>query len=104
MSHNSSNWLRNSFFFLLIIQFAPTAVQTIKKDYDEIISTKTKVGSIRIKGAISDTALYAQHIKTFFEEESIKAILLKVESPGAFAGASASLNYVIRSLKATHHK
>jgi len=104
MSQTSSNWIRNIFFLLLIVQLAPTVIQTVKKYYDEIISAKTKVGIITIKGPISDTSLHAQHLKTFFEDESIKAILLKVDSPGGFAGASASLNYVIRSLKATHHK
>jgi protease-4 len=101
---SSSNWLRNIFLLLLIVQFAPVVIKNVKQYYEDAVTPKTKVGIITIKGPISDTSVYVQQFKTFCEETSIKAILLKVDSPGGFAGASASLHHVIRALKELHHK
>jgi len=101
---SSSHWIRNIFFLMLIIQMAPLVIKTVKQYYEDTISPKTKVGILTIKGTISDTSLYVQQFKTFCEDDSIKAILLKVDSPGGIAGASASLHHVIRSLKELHHK
>ena len=52
------------------------------------IKKKEKVGIIEIKGVILDSKTVAAQLKKFREDDSIKAIVLRVESPGGAVGPS----------------
>jgi protease-4 len=45
-----------------------------------------KIGIIEITGVISDSKNTIQELKTFREDESIKAIILRIDSPGGSVG------------------
>ncbi len=99
-----SEILRNIFFFLLIAQFAPTAIKSIKTQYSGFLEPKTKVALIPIKGAISSSETYIKNLKKYFEDKEIKAIVLQVECPGGVSGSSQDIFYEILHLKNKHNK
>lgn len=52
------------------------------------IAFTNKVGVIPIVGAIEDSTVLLKQIKHFTEDNSIKAIILRIDSPGGGVGAS----------------
>lgn len=94
-----SDYLKNTFWLLVILQLAPTLMRTIKLQYEPFLETKSKVGVLNIKGTIYDATTYIHDIRKFFENEEIKAIVLKIESPGGSPGASQALFNEIKELK-----
>jgi protease IV len=94
-----SDYLKNIFWLLIILQLAPTLVRTIKLQYEPYLEAKSKVGVISIKGTITDSTNHIHDIRKFFENEEIKAIVLKIESPGGAPGASQALFNEIKELK-----
>lgn len=99
-----SDYLRNIFFILLLLQFAPVLIKNIKKQYINYLEPKSKVGCLAIKGTIDDSSYYAHVLKKYFEDSSIKAILLTIESPGGSAGASETIAHEIELLKLEYPK
>lgn len=99
-----SEYLGNIFLLILIMQFAPTVVTTLKKHYKALIEPPAYVGYLAIKGTIDDAGFYRRELKKFFDNKDIKAILLKIESPGGAAGSSESLFNEIAYLKKEHPK
>ncbi len=99
-----SDYLRNTFFILLLLQFAPPLLKGIKKQYSNYLEPKTKVGCLTIKGAITDSSYYAHVLKKYFEDSTIKAILLTIDSPGGSAGSSETIAHEIELLKIEYPK
>jgi protease IV len=58
------------------------------------------VGVIEIAGAIVDSALVIEQIKEFREEDNIKAIVLRIDSPGGGVGPSQEIYREIRKTSA----
>jgi protease IV len=81
-------------FFLLIIAALftigvisiSTLVGTFSGRHTRIFGEK--VGVIEIVGAISDSKTIVDQIKAFREEDAVKAIVLRIDSPGGGVGAS----------------
>lgn len=94
-----SKLLVNAFLLLLFLQYAPPVVKNIKTTYEEILEPRTKVGLISIHGCLEDSATHAKNLKKFFENKEIKAILIKIDSPGGSAGAAQSLFNEIKETK-----
>jgi protease IV len=99
-----SNILRNIFWVLILLQFAPPLLKSIKHSYSDMMKAKTKVGIITIKNTINDSTTYAGQLKKFFEDTEIKAILIKFDCPGGSAGASQALFNEIKELKKQYLK
>lgn len=55
-----------------------------------------KIGVIEIVGAIENSKTIIHHIKTFREHKSIKAIVLRIDSPGGGVGPSQEIYREIR--------
>lgn len=55
-----------------------------------------KVGIIEIKGVISDSKDIIAHLKQFREDDSIKAIVLRIDSPGGSVGPSQEIFREVR--------
>lgn len=53
---------------------------------DGIRSNKKKVGVVEVSGVISDARTPIRHLKRFREDPSIRAIVLRVDSPGGSVG------------------
>lgn len=98
-----SDYLKNIFWLLIILQLAPAFIKNIKTQYEPYLEKKTKVGVICIKGPICNSSKYIKDIKQFFERDDIKAIVLKIDSPGGAAGASQAIFNEIKELKKGIH-
>lgn len=95
--------LKNIFFLLLFLQFMPVLFQGLRKQYGQYIEPRAKVGIITMNGAIADSGLYSKQLEKFFKDSSIKAILLKIDSPGGAAGSSEAIYNELMALKSDPH-
>ena len=91
-----STYIKNIFWVLLLLQVAPLLIKNIKEQYTDLTETKTKVGVITVKGAVYEAGSLVKNIKKFFENDEIKAILLKMEITQAEALAAAK-RYLMKS-------
>lgn len=98
------NLLKNLFFLLLFLQIAPTFIKNIKDQYSSFLSSRSKVAVLTIENNITDASTYIKQLRQFFKREDIKALLLKINSPGGFAGSSQAIFQEILTLKHTHNK
>lgn len=99
-----SEYLGNIFLIILIIQFLPLMINSIKRYYTSLVEPRSQVAYLPIKGVLSDSSSYIKELKKFFENKDIKALLLKIESPGGAAGSSQAIFNEINALKKEHPK
>ncbi|MBT8350664.1 MAG: signal peptide peptidase SppA [Deltaproteobacteria bacterium] len=64
--------------------------------YDDLKAGGEKVGIIEIKGVIADSKVVIHHLKRFREDKSIKAIVLRIDSPGGGVGPSQEIFREVR--------
>lgn len=95
------DYVKNIFFLLILLQIAPSIIKSISKQYSSMWQAQTKVGILPIKGVLSDGTYYIKQLRKFFENDEIKAIVLKIESPGGAAGTSQAIFNEIKELKKT---
>lgn len=98
------NSLKNIFLLLVLLNVAPLLVENIKSQYRTYFVPNTQIGVITIKGNITDSTNYTQALTNFFQDDAIKAILLKIESSGGACGSCQSLFNEIINLKIDHPK
>ncbi len=94
-----TDYLKNAFFLLLFLQIAPLLIKGIKKQYLDFLEPQTKVAYLPINGAIYDSSYYTKHLRKFFKNPDIKAILLRIESPGSAAGSAEAIANELEWLK-----
>ncbi|HVX01057.1 MAG TPA: signal peptide peptidase SppA [Candidatus Babeliaceae bacterium] len=100
-----SDYFKSIFFLLIIVQFTPYIVKSIRKNYANFLEPKIKVGVITFKDELSSSSTYLKDLRDFFMDPSIKAIVLKMtECPGGRAGTSQALFREILDLKKTYNK
>ena len=97
-----SDYIKNIFWVLVLIQFAPILIKSIRTQYSDLLESKTKVGVISIKGTIQNTASSLKEITQIFEEKDIKAIVFKIDSPGGISSSSQALFQEILHYKKEH--
>jgi len=98
------DYLKNIFLIILILQIAPPLVRNIIQQYSKMLEPQTKIGYITIKGFLCDSQYYVRYLKKFFSNDDIKAILLRIDSPGGAAGSSEAIAHEIDILKKEHPK
>jgi protease IV len=95
------------FFILVFSSISASAVAIIvisllfvfgarESGYDDLRAGGEKVGIIEIKGVIADSKDVIHHLKRFREDKSIKAIVLRIDSPGGGVGPSQEIFREIR--------
>ena len=99
-----TDYIKNIFFLLILLQIAPILIMSIKKQYTALLEPRTKVGVISIKGILNDSNFYVKNLKKFFRDTEIKAILLKIDCPGGTAGTAQTIFNEIKALKADYLK
>ena len=97
-----SDYLKNIFWVLLLIQFAPFLIKGIRSQYSDLFEEKTRVGVITIKGMIRSAYPAVKDIKKIFEDKSIKAVVLRVDSPGGGSAAAQSIFHELLHYKKQH--
>jgi len=93
------DYLKNFFFLLIFLQFLPLLIDGLRKQYHQIIEPRTKVGVIMVNGDLADSEYYTKQLTKYFKDASIKAILLKIDSPGGAAGTGETIHNEIIALK-----
>lgn len=101
---NFFDYLKNIFIILIFLQIAPVLVKNIKKQYSKLLSPRTHVGLIKIKGVLYNSNRYNKYLNKYFKDEYIKAILLKIDCPGSSAGTSQAIFNEIQALKKEYDK
>ena len=95
------------FFFLTLVAMVSVSVILLsyllvrgleKTQFSEFVTEPGdgKVGIVEINGVITDSSETIRLIKTFREDEAIKAIVLRVESPGGVVGPSQEIYQEVR--------
>lgn len=97
-------YVKSLLFVLIILQVAPPAIEAIKRNYLSFLTAHTKVGRVTFNGEITDSTDYARSLKKFFKDPEIKAILLRIDSPGGCAGSCQALFNEIQELKKKYPK
>lgn len=87
----TTDYLKTIFFVLIALQIAPPLLKNLKKQYIDLFQPHTKIAYVSIKGALYNSDYYTKHLKAFFKDPEIKAILLRIESPGSTAGSAEAL-------------
>lgn len=98
------NILKNTFLLLVLLNIAPLLVDNIKTQYRSWFVPTTQVGILTIKGQIVESTPYNKALTSFFTDDAIKAIVLKIESPGGACGSCQALFNEIVHLKKDHPK
>jgi protease-4 len=82
-----------SFFFLLLISTTPTETEYVTN------GTGEKVGLVEIAGIISESWDIVRQLKDFREDNSIRAVLLRIDSPGGGVVASQEIYEEVRKVR-----
>ena len=98
------DYIKNIFFILIILSLAPTLIENIVKQYSRYIEQRTKVAVVPVEGVIYDSSRLAKHMNSFFKNDDIRAILIRMECPGSAAGSGEALYNEILSLKKEYPK
>ena len=94
-----TTYLKNILLIAILIQLVPPLVRNLQQYYMGLSQVKTKVGVLRIKGMITEGEPYLTFLRSYFKDPSIKAIVLKIDSPGGASGAAQALFQEINDLK-----
>jgi len=98
------NALKNIFLLLVLLNVAPLLLENIKSQYRTYFVPNTRVAILPIKGSITDSTQYTKALTDYFEDDSIKAILFKIESSGGSCGSCQALFHEIIQLKKQYPK
>lgn len=63
-----------------------------------------RVGVVTIEGVMKESSKTIDELQSFFKNNAIKAIVLKINSGGGAAGTAQAIYHVINELKKTHPK
>ena len=91
--------IKNLFWLLIFLQFAPLILSNLKTMVEDAFTPKTQIGQLNITGLISDSNYYVKNIQKFLQDSNIKALLLKVDSPGGFPGIAQNVFMEINKFK-----
>lgn len=94
-----TDYLKNIFFILILLQIAPPIIQGFIKNYTHLLEPQTKVAYLPIKGILYDSTHYVHYLRKYFKDNDIKAILLRIECPGSAAATGEIIAHEIELLK-----
>jgi protease-4 len=87
--------------FVCLFGFLFVLFLAVKSDGDGISSGTPRVGVVEIIGAISDSKRALKELKEFKENDAVKAIVVRVDSPGGAVGPSQEIFDAIRKIRET---
>lgn len=76
---------------MLFLQIAPSFFFDTKKRITDFSKQKVSVGCLPVRGEITNTDWHIRQLKSFAEDDSIKAIVARIDSPGGYPAASQAL-------------
>ena len=81
-------YLKRIFFILVFVNLIIALTPQFISHFKDYANPKTKIAWIEVKGMIADANQYINEIRYALGEDSIKGVLLKVNSPGGVPGSS----------------
>lgn len=94
-----NDYLKTAIFAMIIVLIAPSTISHIQYQWASNLESRNKIGHICINGPINSSSTYRKYLIQYFKDNSIKAILLKIESSGGAPGSCQALAFDIESLK-----
>ncbi|MGZ3707180.1 MAG: signal peptide peptidase SppA, partial [Bdellovibrionota bacterium] len=88
-------------FFCLFLVFVFATMGNIVKDRTLIGHGGVSIGVVKVKGVIMDSGKTMKELKDFEEDTSVKAILLRIDSPGGAVGPSQEIHDAILRVRKT---
>lgn len=98
------NVIKNIFIVLIIVNITPNLIVGIKDQYFAFLTPRTKIAVINIDSLIDSSEPYTEHLRDYFKDHEIKALLLKIESQGGIPGSCQSIFNEIQYLKKKYPK
>ncbi len=92
-------YIKNIFWLLLVLQFAPIVFGGFKKFIEESFSPKTHVGLLNVSGILTNASFFEKKIEKFAKTPEIKGLILKVNSPGGFPGTAQAIFNDLKKFK-----
>ena len=72
--------------------------------FANLLKSTQKVGVVTIEGLMTKSGKTVEELQTFFKNQSIKAIVLKINSGGGAPGTAQAIYHVVHELKKTYPK
>ncbi len=66
---------------------------------DELLTSRDKVGVVEIKGVLTDGKTIIKHLDRYRDDASIKAIVLRIDSPGGAVGPAQEILREVEKVK-----
>jgi len=85
-------------FFLLAAVFSIVAITSILGDGKDL-SISSGVGLVEVKGLILDPQETVKQLHDFGKEDKVKAVVLRIDSPGGVVGPSQEISSAVKKLK-----
>jgi protease-4 len=81
------------FIFIAVLFFVSMLIaKALMGDVDENIIDKRGVGLVEVKGMILDSKETVRQLRYFYKQDNIKAVVLRVDSPGGVVAPSQEIN------------
>jgi len=91
--------LKNLLVVLFILQFAPMVFTNFKTALTDSLYPKSAVGYLTVNSFIADSSYYVKKIDEFSKDSDIKALLIKINSPGGYSGSSQAIFSELKRFK-----
>jgi protease-4 len=91
-------------FFLAIFSLVYVAARSAKTENAEYGLHGDKIGVVELTGVIIDPDQTVKRLKAFADDDSIKAIILHIDTPGGGAAASEEISREVRRIRAEKKK
>lgn len=91
--------IKNLFYLFLFLAFVPSVIVSLKNSMADTFFAKTQIGYITLTGEITDSHSYVKQIEAFTKDKDIKGLLIRINSPGGYAGSSYVLFNELRKLQ-----
>lgn len=101
---NFNSFLRFLILLMTFLLIAPFFLKNMKKNYNELLKEKTRVGVISFKKVLTHAEPYLDNLNELFKDNDIKAIVLMIDCGGGCAGTSQTIFNEIKALKKQYPK
>ncbi len=91
----------SALFFVIFLVFVFSTMGNIVKDRALIGRGGVSIGVIKLKGVIMDSQKTLKELKEFEEDNSVKAVLLRIDSPGGAVGPSQEIHDAVIRVRKT---
>ncbi|RMD59863.1 MAG: signal peptide peptidase SppA [Nitrospirae bacterium] len=83
-------------FFIIV---AASVIVVLLKKYTQLLPQRDKIGVVKVEGVIKDAETTVNQLRELGDDESIKAVVIRVNSPGGGVAPSQEIYQEIKGLK-----